>query len=421
VGCFLDEEDRPVRRNVLVMAVGNTITVSANSLWIMFMPYFFVDVGVTPFFIGMIFTAILVSRAGASLIGGRTADRFGRKPVICFGLMIYTSGSLVILISLIFAATAPSLTGLLATLGYMCMTAGSGFQGPASSMLLIESSPERRRGLSYMVTTRVIPSIPPAVLILVGTSLYYNNQFWLAITLGFFGLLSVLVLYSVSLRETPSGVAEIKDDSMIYTRARFDWFLLLLIAAFALDGISSSGLSWYVPLFVGRSNLGLYGIMISVSTLVIAASSLVSGGLVDRIGTRAAIFSGWTLLAATVTLFPFATQPLEILALYSIWTGLDMMDVSVPPLAVAERYPKEKRASALGAYSMSISLLGMVGPALISFSLLLGDNVPFFLKAIMNLAGAFLFLLAFKTGQDKTGIPNDEHLNEDESQIEPPF
>jgi MFS family permease len=414
----VEEGNESVRRNVLVMSVGNTITVSANSLWIMFMPYFFADVGIAPFFIGMIFTAILVSRAGASLIGGRAADRFGRKPIICFGLIIYTSGSLVILTSLIFITTAPSLTGLFATLGYMCMTAGGGFQGPASSMLLIESSPERRRGLSYMVTTRVIPSIPPAVLILVGTSLYYNNQFWLAITLGFLGLLSVFVLYSISLRETPSGVAEKQDDSMIYTRARFDWFLLLLIAAFALDGISSSGLSWYVPLFLGPANLELYGVMISVSTLIIAVSALVSGGLVDRLGTRAVIFGGWTLLAITVFLFPFGAQPLEILLLYSIWAGLDMMDLSVPPLAIAEKYPKEKRASALGVYSMSISLLGTIGPALISFSLLLGDNVPFYLKAIMNLAGAFLFLFAFRTREDRDVISHDDHLDEDESQIE---
>jgi DHA1 family multidrug resistance protein-like MFS transporter len=393
----MDEGQGFLRRNVLVMIVGNTITVSANSLWIMFMPYFFADVGITPFFIGMIFTAIAVSRAVTSLIGGRAADRFGRKPVISLGLLIYTGGSLVILASLIFALTMPSLTGSLAAIGYMCMTAGGGFQGPASSMLLVESSPERRRGLSYMITSRVIPSIPPAALVLVGSSLYLNNQFWLALTLGFFGLLSVLVLFSVGLRETHSGMEEKQAESLISRHFRFDWFLILFITAFALDGISSSGLSWYVPIFVGRSNLDLYGAMISVSTLVIAVSALVSGGFVDKIGTRAAIFGGWTLLAVTVFLFPFGTQPLEILVLYSIWAGLDMMDVSVPPLAVAERYPKEKRASILGAYSMSISLLGMAGPALISFSLLLGENVPFYLKAIMNLTGAFLFLLAFKT------------------------
>jgi len=374
----------------------------------MFMPYFFADVGITPFLIGMIFTAIAVSRAVTSLIGGRAADRFGRKPIISLGYMTYSIGILVILASLIFESPTPFLTGLLSAVGYICLSAGSGLQRPASSMLLVESSPERRRGLSYMITTRVIPSIPPAALVLVGTSLYLNNQFWLALTLGFLGLLSVFLLFSIGLRETHSGNIEKQEDRLALTKVRFDWFLVLFVVAFALDGISSSGLSWYVPIFVGRSNLDIYGIMISISTLVIAFAALLSGGLVDRIGTRAAVFGGWTLLAITVTLFPFGTQPHEIIILYSIWAGLDMVDVSVPPLVVAERYPKEKRASALGIYSMTTSLLGMLGPALISFSLLLGENVPFYVKAIMNLTGAFLFLIAFKTRLAKNGASFDE-------------
>jgi len=372
------------------------------------MPYFFADVGITPFFIGIIFTIIAVSKALASMIGGRVADRFGRKPVINIGFVMYASGILVILASLIFVSTTPPISGIISVIGYMWMAAGGGFLGPASSMLLVESSSEKRRGLSYMITTRVLPSIPPAVLILVGTSLYLNNQFWLALTLGFLGLLFVLVLYIVFLQETYSGSISIEQDSVEPPRLHSDWFLILLVAAFALDGISSSGLSWYVPIFVGRSNLDLYGVMISVSTLVIAVSALASGGLVDRIGTRAAIIGGWTLLAVSVFLFPFGTQLFEILILYSIWAGLDMVDISVPPLAIAERYPKERRASIMGTFSMSVSLLGMIGPALISFALLLGDNVPFYMKAIMNSAGVVIFIIAARPRQ----IKDDEILNE---------
>ena len=398
----MELDHRDVRRNVFVMSIGNTVTTSANSLWIMFMPYYFADVGISPFFIGIIFTAIAVSRAMASLIGGRIADRFGRKPIIGIGYVIYTSGIFVILSSVIFVPTNPPIAGILSSAGYIWMATGSGFLRPASSMLLVESSPEKRRGLSYMVTTRVIPSIPPAVLVLIGTSLYLNNQFWLAITLGMFGLVFVLVLYSIGLRETHNGSVSSSEDVAPPPSLWSDWFLLLLIVAFALDGMSSSGLSWYVPIFVGRSNVDLYGLMISVSTLVIALSALVSGGLVDRIGTQSAILGGWTLLAATVVLFPFGTQALEILILYSIWAGLDMVDISVPPLAVAERYPKGRRASIMGVYSMSVSLASMVGPVLISFALFLGENVPFYLKAIMNLLGVLLFIVATKLGHEES-------------------
>ena len=403
----MEEESKGVPRNVLVMSIGNTITTSANSLWIMFMPYFYEDVGIAAFFVGFIFTGLMVSRATAALVGGRAADRLGRKPVIYIGYGNYILGALIILGSLIFLSTNTALTGLLSIVGYMWMMVGSGLQRPASSMLLIESSPQRRRGLSFMFTTRFLPSIPPAALILVGTALYVNNQFWLSLAIGILGLLVVLILFIVFLQESHIESITIKQDTKKPNTPRFDGFLILLVAAFALDGISSSGLSWYVPIFVGRANIDFYGVMISVSTLVIAISALVSGGLVDRIGTKAAILGGWSLLAITVALFPFGSTLLEIVLLYSIWAGLDMVDVSVPPLAIAEKYPKEKRASVMGTYSMSVSILSMIGPALISFGLLLGDNVPYYMKAMMNSVGVVLFIIATRQSQEKEGYTSE--------------
>ncbi len=363
------------------------------------MPYLFADVGIIPFYIGIIFTGLAVSRGTASLVGGRAADRMGRKQVIYIGYGNYILGALVILFSLIFFSTNTNLTGLFAVIGYMWMMVGSGLQRPASSMLLIESSPQKRRGLSFMFATRFLPSIPPAVLILIGTSLYVNNQFWLGLSLGIAGLLVVLLLFIVFLQETHIGATQSQQKMRRPSIPRFDGFLILLVAAFALDGISSSGLSWYVPIFIGRANVDFYGVMISVSTLVIAISALVSGGLVDRFGTKTAILGGWSLLAVTVALFPFGSTLLEIVILYSIWAGLDMVDVSVPPLAIAEKYPKEMRASIMGTYSMSVSLLSMVGPVLISFGLLLGDNVPFYMKAVMNSVGVLFFILATRPSQ----------------------
>lgn len=44
----MELEHRDVRRNVFVMSIGNTVKASANSLWIMFLPYFFTDLGILP-------------------------------------------------------------------------------------------------------------------------------------------------------------------------------------------------------------------------------------------------------------------------------------------------------------------------------------------------------------------------------------
>ncbi|MFW9802052.1 MAG: MFS transporter [Candidatus Thorarchaeota archaeon] len=402
-----------VRRNVRVLSAGNTIVASVNSLWIMFMPYFFADMGLEAFQIGLIFTLFAIVRALASLAGGNASDKKGRKLIIGLGFAIYTSGPLIILGSLWFSSSSLLLMGMTAIAGYAWMMFGSGFGRPALSMLLIESSPEKQRGLSYMIATRFLPSIPPSILILVGTALYGSNLFWLGLLLGFVGLLTVLLMYVTTLRETFSGREQ--DQLRSVTRARgmpYDWFLILFVLAFALDGISSSGLSWYVPLFLGRSELDLYGLMISISTIVIALSALVSGELVDRLGSAAAIAGGWTLLALTVIVFPFASSPFEVIFLYSVWAGLDMVDISVPPLVIADRYSKEKRTSILGAFNTTISLASMVGPAIISFALLLGDSVPFVVKALMNLGGVAIFILASKRFYSSADLQSNSDTKE---------
>ncbi len=303
-------------------------------------------------------------------------------------------GPFIIFIAALLIVSNPLLAGYLAVTGLGVGMIGSGLSRPASSMLLVESSPKKKRGLTYMVVSRVLPSIPPAVLIIVGWWMYAGGLFWLALLIGTAGVMLVVVLFGVGLRESIDKEKKIEKQK---TDLRSDsglWLFILLAAAFALDGISSSGLSWYVPLFVVDG--AIYSALISVSTLVIAGAALVAGILVDKVGTRSAIVIGWTALAVTVVLFPHAVLPLEMLVLYSIWAGLDMVDVSIPALVIAEEYPEEVRASVMGSFSMTVSLLSTIGPALIAIALLLGDAVPFYLKAIMNLMGVGLFILALR-------------------------
>jgi hypothetical protein len=146
-------------------------------------------------------------------------------------------------------------------------------------MLLVESSTKKQRGLSYMLATRVLPSIPPAMLILVGVSFYVSGLFWLALVLGFLGLSSAVILLAAGLKESPAAPESVQTE-ISPGGITGSWFLLLLLMAFALDGMSGSGLSWYVPIFVG--DLELYGLMIAVSTLVIAIAGLDSFGSNSR-------------------------------------------------------------------------------------------------------------------------------------------
>lgn len=259
-----------------------------------------------------------------------------------------------------------------------------------------------------MIATRVVPSIPPAALIIVGADLYANGMFWLALGIGSLGILISAVLYFVRLEETVTEKGHIAEERNPENHNWNQLFILLLIVAFALDGLSSKGISFYVSLWVGKDNLNTYAYMVALSTLVIAGFGLVAGRLVDRIGIRKSLTLGWSLLSITVFLFPYSTEAFEVLLLYSLWTGLDMIDLSIPPLVIAERYPERMRATVMGYFSSSVSVISIVGPTAISFFQLLGPTIPFLAKAAMNLAALLVFLVATK----KTKKENVEYEKE---------
>ncbi|MFW9919457.1 MAG: MFS transporter [Candidatus Thorarchaeota archaeon] len=399
----MDEEYDKLKRNVTVMTIGNTAIVSVNSLWIMFMPYFFSDIGLDTVTIGVFYTIFAGASAASSFFGGRSADRFGRKSTMIGGYAIYSTGPFVILISLLFARQSLILAIAVSIVGYTTMMAARGFVRPAASMLLVESSQKQKKGRSYMIATRVIPSIPAAILVLIGSELYFSGTtlltgyFSLALIIGFEGLIAVVAVFGILLQESLLSIpSDAHPKSHTNTWKMHTGFFLIMVVTFSLDALSSSGLSWYVSIAVRSIDEKLYGYMTSISTLIIAIAALGAGEVVDRLGTKAALAVGWGLLALTVGIFPLFHDPLWVLVLYAIWTGLDMMDVSIPPLVFEERYPKEARATALGTFSTAVELGSIIGPALMSFTLLFGDAMPFFMKAVMNLIGVFLFMYGIR-------------------------
>jgi MFS family permease len=390
--------------NTITMMIGNTIGTGVNTLWIMFMPFYY-DVILTPiidetpwrvFVIGVIYTLIALVQAAAVSVGGRASDRFGRKRMIVSGYCSYSLGPLIILFSFLVFPLNPVLSSIIAITGHSWTLGSGGLTRASSAMILVESSEKKNRGLSYMIASRVIPSIPPAVLIIVGTDLYANGMFWLALGIGALGIFVSAILYFFRLEETVPEKDLIADESR---RSKHNWnetFILLLIVAFALDGLSSKGISFYVSLWVGNNNLNTYAYMIMLSTLVIAVFGIVAGRLVDRIGIRKSLTLGWCLLSITVFLFPYSTEAFEVLLLYSIWTGLDMIDLSIPPLVIADRYPERMRATIMGYFSSSVAVISIVGPTAISFFQLLGPTLPFAAKSAMNFIALLVFLFATK-------------------------
>lgn len=407
----LNDSGNPYKKNLVIASIGGVVATTANSMWIMFIPFFFSSLGIIDILIGVIFSLGALSSGLLSFLGGRLADKLGRRFTIGIGYAIYSTGPLIIFFSIMATEGLSIITSIF---GFIWMFMGSGIAGPGMSMLLMESSSEKRKGLSYMIVARVLPSIPPAIVIFIGAEFYNRGLYSVSLLIGFVCILLTAFLFQFGFKETLCS--EEKSGSQIpKKKVRFrDTFLTLIIIAFAFDSLSSKGLSWYVPIFLGTSEEAvlLYGTMTSMATIVIALSALGSGWVVDKIGSAGAILVGWLPLSLAVALFPHFVDPLFLILLYSVWSGLDMMDISIPAIVVSEHYPPQNRGSAMGTFQSSVQISSIVGPTVISGILIFGSVLPFYLKSVLNLLGAFVFLYA-----SRRYLPDSE-IDSDASKIE---
>ncbi len=68
-----------MNKNLSLITLSNMIMVSSNALWIMYIQYFLLDLGLAKAEIGLVFSLALLMRAFGNLIGGRMADLLGYK------------------------------------------------------------------------------------------------------------------------------------------------------------------------------------------------------------------------------------------------------------------------------------------------------------------------------------------------------
>lgn len=378
------------KKNVAVVMASNTISVTANGLWIMFMPLYFSSSGMNLAHIGLIIGLSTLTKAACQFSGGVLSDRYGRKPIVIAGRCISAGGICAIVLSVLQINNLIS-AGMLAGIGYLIIYAGSGLRGPATSMLLMESSEAKEKGQNYMVAERVLPSLPPALTVLVGSMLYARGQYGLLVCVGLIGYIFATIVVWSGIRET---LNEYVVDSYLKRRISLkpDSFLVLLAVAFILDGVSAQGVSWYIPLYLEDLGVEFYGILISLSTLIIALFGLLSGYLVDRYGGRSALIPAWVLLSVVVFLFGFVTEPLLLLSLYCVWVALDTVDTAVPPVLISNHYPSSEGGTRIGWFSSVKSITLFVGPILSGYLVIFGESFPFYFKAIANSLAALVIV-----------------------------
>jgi len=138
---------------------------------------------------GMLFTSFTIFSVLSRLVAGKTADRYGRVPVIKAGIIMTAA-------SLLFLGTVDSAYGLFAASGFLGFSLG--VVSPAVFAWVIDLSVEERRGRGT-ATLYIALEIGIGMGALISAWIYDNNDDYFFRTYLFAAVVTIIPLFYLTL------------------------------------------------------------------------------------------------------------------------------------------------------------------------------------------------------------------------------
>jgi MFS transporter, DHA1 family, multidrug resistance protein len=307
--------------------------------------------------VGLLFSTFTVTAALMSLPSGLLADRFGRRNMVIFSLLVLGVSQL--------------LAGLTQSVGVLFATqllggVGAGASQTAMMAALADLVPIERMGRSMGWLTLSMQTGLLAGPAVAGILLrWLNLQQDLLVTTIPVGVALVLALW-VSAVGGPKGVKlEIRKPlRALSSQPGFIGLVVALLAVTVLWGTYNA----YIPIF-GKRGLGLtgpeVGYLLAIQAVINGATRVPAGRLLDRIPRKGAVVAVATIgFAAGLVVLPH---------LHGFWVPTLLMLVTIPMIATAfiaigvtfiQMATADSRGTATGVYS-TVLFLGLgAGPAM---------------------------------------------------------
>ena len=293
-----------------------------------------------------------------ALVGGWICDKFGRKKIYAYDLLLYMLGALVI---------AFSVDQVSLTVGFVLIGLAVGADIPASWSLVTELAPARKRGRLGSLS-QVLWYAGPVTVLLLGLWL---TQYGLLGVRLMFGFLFLVALATYIMRQ---GIAEsarwkhmhrdeqsrsvarraIGDDYRELLSRRGMRPLLMLLGVYGFWNLFAGTNGFYLPLFLQEygslSEAASIGMQCLYFGLTIVATAFVFIPLVDRVDRRVLFaFGSLSTLAGALLLAMFSVSPVLVTA-YIVITGLaqGLGAQHFFQLWSGEEFPTRLRATAQG-------------------------------------------------------------------------
>jgi MFS transporter, DHA1 family, multidrug resistance protein len=350
--------------------------------------------GVSPSEVGLTMSAFMLSLAAAPLIYGPVSDRFGRKPVVEFGVALFVAASLA-------CAVAETLPLLLVCRFIQGIGAASTAMTFAIIRDLFNEKTARAKIASVVVAINVVTVIAPtagAALLTIGG---WRSIYGIQAGIGALLLLAVMLGFTESARIDPSNrlapEAVIRSYVRVLTHPVSFAYVLVGAAGGATVFAYVTGSSLF---FIGVVGLrpDQYGLIFSACSAAVMSGALLDGRLGRRGMSAAGVLTiGLTVLAAAsamllaVTVAGWAQPALVAMLLMAVALAFGM---TMPNIMNATMQPLPDIAGAVGAAAGSIQMTA--GAASSGLVAMLFDGRSALSMAAVMTASSMLALVVYR-------------------------
>lgn len=284
-----------------ILALLSAVAPFATDLYLPAFPAIAADLGTDATGVQLTLTAFLVGIAVGQLVFGPLSDRYGRRPLLLIGAIVFVAAS---------AATvfAPTLEVLIAARVLQGLSGAAGMVLGRAVISDLATGPAAARAMSLMM---IVGGVAPVVAPLVGGAI--------AEPLGWRGVLAVvlgiaivmLIAVTAGIRETlprerRAELAVLKSATGSPLRALLSRAYIGYTLTFAFSFTVMMAYISASP-FLYQSMMGLtelqYGLLFGANALALMATSAVSAKLVERVAPRRLIAIGLVALGVGVVAF----------------------------------------------------------------------------------------------------------------------
>lgn len=316
------------------------------------------DIGMTQ--VGTLFAIYAISSLFGSMVGGAMADKFGRRSMLLFGLVVSALSSvsmgLVNEMKLFYYLAA--LVGLLSNAG-----------GPAQQAMVADLLPEKKRAEGYGIV-RVVANLAITIGPAIGGLLAATSYLLLFIMDAISSLITAIIVYALLPETKPETSKDQPSQSLVQTFVGYkkvvgDSFYMAFLIASVLMVIVYMQMNSTLPVFL-RDEHGIptqgYGYILSLNAGIVV---LFQFWVTRRISGRPPLIMmalGTIFYAVGFSMYGFfSIYALFLLAMVIITIG-EMMVSPVAQALVARLAPSDMRGRYMAVYGFSWIIPTALGP-----------------------------------------------------------